>query len=75
MTLDNSALTLARTRVMLSHPQRNAVAVVFGQLSLMANREASCDNAHLASVPQHPYVSTTTGIETQPSSAHFTSFA
>ena len=46
------------------------MAMDFGQFCLVPNGEASWDNAHLAAVPQQPYVSTASGMDTQPSSAH-----
>ena len=51
------------------------VAMDLGLLNLVASLEASWDNTFLTSEPQHPYVSTAKGVQTQPSSEHFASLA
>ena len=62
MLRNRIALTFALTRVRFSLPFRAAVAMHLGSSVLW-----------LASVPQKSYVSTASGIDSQPSSTHLAS--
>ena len=68
--LANMALTLAHTRTMLSLPYRADTAE---DLERVAIRAASLSRHLMASSPQHPYVSTAKGMQTQPKRLHFAS--
>ena len=51
-------------------PYRAVMAMDFGQFCFVSNQEASSGNVHLAPVSHQPYISTASGMDTQPSSAH-----
>ena len=71
--LANMALTLALTRTMLSLPYRADTAEDLERAVRVVIRAASLSRHLMASSPQHPYVSTATGMQTQPKRLHFAS--
>ena len=71
--LANMALTLALTRTMLSLPYRADTAEDLERAVRVAIRAASLSRHFMASSPQHPYVSTAKGMQTQPKRLHFAS--
>ena len=64
--LANMALALALTRTMLSLPYRADAAEDLERAVRVAMRAASLSRHLMASTPQHPYVSTAKGMQTQP---------
>ena len=71
---DRMAREFALTRAKLNLPKISLLTSDLGRPCLVDKRVASLDSACVASVPQHPYVSTTRGIHAQPSSLHLSSF-
>ena len=71
--LANMALALALTRTMLSLPYRANAAEDLERAVQVAIRAASLSRHLMASSPQHPYVSTAKGMQTQPKRLHFAS--
>ena len=71
--LANMALALALTRTMLSLPYRADAAEDLERAVRLAIRAASLSRHLMASSPQHPYVSTAKGMQTQPTRLHFAS--
>ena len=71
--LANMALALALTRTMLSLPYRADAAEDLERAVRVAIRAASLSRHLMASSPQHPYVSTAKGMQTQPKRLHFAS--
>ena len=68
------AREFALTRAKLNLPKISLLTSDLGRPCLVDKRVASLDSACIASVPQHPYVSTTRGIHAQPSYLHLSSF-
>ena len=59
---DRMAREFALTRAKLNLPKISLLTSDLGRPCLVDKRVASLDSACIASVPQHPYVSTTRGI-------------
>ena len=66
---------LARTSVKFRRPYKLETTLDLGVLVLVARSEASLEKASIASLPQAPYDSTTSGMQVHPSSEHLASLA
>ena len=64
---------LARTSVKFRRPYKLETTLDLGVLVLVARNEASLEKASIASLPQAPYDSTTSGMQVHPSSEHLAS--